>query len=177
MQFRYAEEFLNVEEDHSGFLLTAMMLASAVGSLVTGVFGIRLKHKLLLLQFLVGLGGVSSLQFPLYRSYWHLVFYMILQGIAFSHATLLPVIPSDMVHIQDASDAFGLQTFAQAVGFLGVPATGGNLSFFSRRRILTVFMLHAGWMYDLLCAYTPGFLLSGAIAVSARPFFSLLMFV
>ncbi|XP_062521902.1 monocarboxylate transporter 13-like isoform X2 [Corticium candelabrum] len=126
----YAEQTLGVDENVSGLLLTAMALAAALSNILT-------------------VGGFSSLVFPFYHSYLHLVVYMIAQGVAFGYLSLVYVIPqtSRMVCVHDTKDVFALQSLTMAVGTLGTPV--------------------GGWMYDRMGSYTPGFLLSGIIAIVA----------
>ncbi|XP_062521762.1 monocarboxylate transporter 13-like isoform X2 [Corticium candelabrum] len=143
----YAEETVEVDEEQSGFLLTAMAVTAAFSSIATGLIGLRIKRKMFLVQLLIAVGGLSSLLFPFYQSYQHLIVYMIIQGVCFGYVSLVYLVPltSQMIDVNDACDAFGLQSFAMAFGSLGTAIGGG--------------------LHDLVGSYTPGFLLSGSISV------------
>ena len=168
---------MNVDEGKSGFLLTVMFLTAAISCVLTGMLAKRVKRKIFLLQLLFAVGGLSSLLFPFYNSYAHLMVYMIIQGVAYSHITLLPVIPlmSKMITIRENADAFALQTFTQTAGLLGVPIAGRYSTYVSVicSEQLFVSCILLGWMYDRLGSYTPGFVLSGSVAV----FLSVLLFI
>jgi MFS family permease len=142
----FAEKQLKTEPEQSGFLLTAMFVTATVSCVLVGVIAQRVHRNMFILQLIFAVGGVSSLLFPFYDSYAYLVVYMIVQGVAYSHRTLLPVIPltEGMVSIRDNAETLALISMSQALGLFAVPI--------------------AGWMYDGMGSYTPGFVLSGCLA-------------
>lgn len=145
-QIEFAEKQLKTEPEQSGFLLTAMFVTATVSCVLVGVIAQRVHRNMFILQLIFAVGGVSSLLFPFYDSYAYLVVYMIVQGVAYSHRTLLPVIPltEGMVSIRDNAETLALISMSQALGLFAVPI--------------------AGWMYDGMGSYTPGFVLSGCLA-------------
>ena len=124
---------MEVDEEQSGFLLTAMAVTAAFSSIATGLIGLRIKRKMFLVQLLIAVGGLSSLLFPFYQSYQHLIVYMIIQGVCFGYVSLVYLVPltSQMIDVNDACDAFGLQSFAMAFGSLGT-AIGGETYLYIR---------------------------------------------
>ena len=125
-QIEFAEVELKTEPEQSGFLLTVMFATATVSCVLLGVMAQRVNRKMFVLQLIFAVGGVSSLLFPFYDSYAHLVVYMVVQGVAYSHKTLLMVIPltTKMVCIRDNADALGLLCFSQAAGLFVVPVAG-----------------------------------------------------
>ena len=128
-----------------------MFLTAAVSCVLIGELAKRVSLKLFLFQLVVGLGGLSSLLFPFCRSYAHLMVYMIIQGVAYSHRTLLSVIPlvSKMLTIQDNADAIVLQAFIQIVAVFGVPIAGRMSVYVSIVHLLIKWKVHLAFEVKL----------------------------
>ena len=130
-------------------------------------------NKILILQFVIFIGGVNNLTFPFLSSYSHLVGYAILAGVTDSFLAVMSVIPQYLVGIREAVNAFGVLSFTSSItGALAGPV-GGLLQF----TVSVLYVCHdlhclTGWSYDFTGSYNVVFYVAGGLSVAT----SLLMF-
>jgi MCP family monocarboxylic acid transporter-like MFS transporter 10 len=127
---RHAECKFGADRVESSLLLTYLALSAAFFSIVGGLIQDRMKNKILILQFVIFIGGVNNLIFPFLSSYSQLVGFAVVAGVTDSFLAVMSVIPQYLVGIREAVNAFGVLSFTSAVtGALAGPG-GGLLEFF-----------------------------------------------
>ncbi|XP_062510824.1 monocarboxylate transporter 13-like isoform X2 [Corticium candelabrum] len=151
---RHAECKMRVDPTEASLLLTYIAISAAVFSIIGGIVQDRMQNKILVLQLVMFVGGVTNVMFPYMTEYSHLVGFAILTGFSDSFISLMSVIPQELVGVKEAVNAFGVLSFTSAItGALGGPA--------------------GGWAYDAYGSYNLIFVLSGVLSILA----SLSMFV
>ncbi|XP_062518955.1 monocarboxylate transporter 12-like [Corticium candelabrum] len=129
---------------------------SAAGSTVTvGLIAdhLTIQHKILLLQLLLLLGGISTMLLPFYHTFALVAVYMAAYGVAMGFTTLISVITVAIVGEEQSMLAIGMITLYASSSIIGPPI--------------------AGWMYDSSGNYNDGFLVFGLVLVIAALLLSL----
>eukprot|EP00118_Oscarella_pearsei_P015056 m.133073 g.133073 ORF g.133073 m.133073 type:complete len:514 (+) comp38100_c0_seq1:50-1591(+) len=152
--YRHAECNLHISPADSALLLTYPSAVGTVFSVLCGYVGDHLEYRIPLLQAIIFVGGIANVFFPLYKTYSHLVGYTILFGINYSFLAVMSIIPSDLVGLDDAVNAFGVLSFTSSL----FGAFGGPL---------------AGWIFDATGSYDVAFIIAGGISISASILMSL----
>ncbi|XP_062514626.1 monocarboxylate transporter 13-like isoform X2 [Corticium candelabrum] len=152
---RHAEDNLNVSEERSGFLLTVMAVSAAVSTMTVGLISdyFVLQYKIVLLQVLLLLAGISTMLFSFYQTFTLLAIYVMVYGVATAFTALIPVIVAAVVSEEETTLAIGLASFYVSAAVIGPPI--------------------AGWMYDSSGTYNDSFFLFGLILVTAAVTISL----
>ncbi|XP_062510431.1 monocarboxylate transporter 14-like [Corticium candelabrum] len=152
---RHAECKLDdVDHTSATLFLVYIAVAAVIADVIAGILQDKLlSNKLLLLQFLIFLGGVNNMSFPFLTTYSHLVVFAVITGVAAAYIPVTCVIPQVLVGKKDAVNAFGIYVLSSGItSCLGGPA--------------------AGWYYDRYGSYDGIFVISGGMSVLS----SMLMF-
>ena len=105
--------------------MTYASAVSIVVAVVAGYVGDHLQYRLPLLQFLIFIGGIGNVFFPLYQTYADLIGFMILFGINYGYLAMMSIFPSDFVGVDEAVNAFSILSFTSSIfGTFGGPAAG-----------------------------------------------------
>ena len=126
LQVRHAEDNLNVSEERSGFLLTVMAVSAAVSTMTVGLISdyFVLQYKIVLLQVLLLLAGISTMLFSFYQTFTLLAIYVMVYGVATAFTALIPVIVAAVVSEEETTLAIGLASFYVSAGLIGPPIAG-----------------------------------------------------
>ena len=130
LQIHHAEENLGISDENSGFLLTVMALSAAVSTTMVGLLSdqIAFSGKVLVLQGLLLLSGISTALLPFYGTYELLAVYMMTQGVSLGFTALIPVISVEIVGEAHCTIALGLIVLYTTSGVFGPPIAGLFLS-------------------------------------------------
>ncbi|XP_065837006.1 monocarboxylate transporter 13-like isoform X2 [Oscarella lobularis] len=143
---RHAECSLQLDTTSSSLLLTYLNLSTALGSVITGLVGRRVKSPIYLQMSLMIISGSLAVFFPLYNSYVLLAIFSVLFGLTVSMAGLMPFVISFIMGARLAPHGVFLMTFVTGIlAPLGPPL--------------------AGWMYDLFGNYQYSFVVTGLVVV------------
>ena len=127
MQVRHAECKLDdVDHTSATLFLVYIAVAAVIADVIAGILQDKLlSNKLLLLQFLIFLGGVNNMSFPFLTTYSHLVVFAVITGVAAAYIPVTCVIPQVLVGKKDAVNAFGIYVLSSGItSCLGGPAAG-----------------------------------------------------
>lgn len=124
-QGRHAECNVGVDRTDASMLIIYLALVAAICGIIGGIIQDRISNKILPLQFVVFVGGVSILSFPSLTTYSQLVGFAILIGVSDSFLSIMSIIPQHLVGSKEAVNAFGvLACFGAMASSLGGPAGG-----------------------------------------------------
>ncbi|XP_062511080.1 monocarboxylate transporter 14-like [Corticium candelabrum] len=143
---RHARCMLGVDSTASSLLLVYLSAAAACCSISNGILQDKVKNKILILQFVIFVGGVANLSFRFLTTYRHLIVYSILIGIGDSFLSAMCVIPQELVGSKEAVNAFGILSFS-----------GGLVSCFGGPA--------GGWAFDATGSYDVVFTIAGGFSV------------
>ena len=103
-----------------------MATSAAVSAMIVGLAADRIAfaYKILFIQVLLLLGGVSTMLLPYYQTYVLLAIYMIAYGLAMGFSALTPVISVEIVGEEHCTGALGLVTLYQLTVAVGPPIAG-----------------------------------------------------
>ena len=126
LQVRHAEDNLKVSEERSGFLLTVMAVSAAVSTMTVGLISdyFVLAFKIVLLQVLLLLAGISTMLFSFYQTFTLLTIYVMVYGVATGFTALIPVIVAAVVSEEETTLAAGLASFYVSAAVIGPPIAG-----------------------------------------------------
>ena len=129
LQIRHAEDNLDITDEKSGFLLTVMAVSGAVSTTIVGLLSDRIAFtgKILVVQALLLLGGISTALLPFYQTYELLAIYMIIQGLSMGFTTLIPVISVAIVGEEHCTITVGLVFFYQITAVFGPLIAGPSI--------------------------------------------------
>lgn len=88
--------------------MTYISVCGAISGIIVGYIGDHVSNRMLLLQLSIVVSGLTNLCFPLFKTYGQLVGYSILSGVSLSFQSVVAVIPSDLVPLEEVVNAWGL---------------------------------------------------------------------
>ena len=160
---------LGVDSTASSLLLVYLSAAAACCSISNGILQDKVKNKILILQFVIFVGGVANLSFRFLTTYRHLIVYSILIGIGDSFLSAMCVIPQELVGSKEAVNAFGILSFSGGlVSCFGGPAGGMSVSIQLALRSTADLIdidLCSGWAFDATGSYDVVFTIAGGFSV------------
>ena len=118
---------MRVDPTKASLLLTYIAIRAVVFSIIGGIVQDCMQNKILVLQLVMFVGGVTNVMFPSVTEYSHLVGFAILTGFSDSFISLMSVIPQELVGVKEAVNTFDVLSFTSAItAALGGPAVASS---------------------------------------------------